>query len=105
MNCPFCKVEHLVTVPTVHLNGTSAEDLYAQLDAAIAAMLTAMERLVAASPNGRDYYVQEAGAIERALDQHRLRFEQLRAIQRELIEMRDHVMAVMDFKEESRPGG
>lgn len=43
-------------IPTVHMNGTSPEDLLEQLVRAHQAVAGALEALDAASPNGRDYY-------------------------------------------------
>jgi hypothetical protein len=101
-DCQFCKVAHKLTVPTVHLNGTSAKDLAADLKAAVDAVATAMEKLAAAAPNGRDYYVQEAGATERVMAQHQLRMDNLRAVHTELSEMLGHVYAVADYQESRR---
>ena len=100
--CQFCRVEHRATVPTVHLNGTPAEHLRDDLQAAIEALRTGAQAMAAAAPNGRDYYVQDAGAIQRVMNQHARRCTDLDRILTELTEMRDHVQAVLDFKAEMR---
>jgi len=47
-----------LTVPTVHLNGTSREELLRQLQDAWQAVFQARDALAKASPNARDYYPQ-----------------------------------------------
>ncbi len=71
-------------VPTVHLNGTSKQELLDQLCEAITALHAAGKALARACPNGRDYYVQSATAIGQALDQHEARMNKLREIVTEL---------------------
>ena len=70
--------------PTVHLNGTSAKDLYADNENAYNAVREAVEALTKAAPNGRDYYVQEAGAFYVAQDEHFDRMKRLQSVQAEL---------------------
>jgi hypothetical protein len=100
--CQFCNVEHATTVPTVHLNGTSAEELRDQLDAAVEGLRAARQAVVQAAPNGRDYYVQDAIARGRAMGAHERRCGELTRMLAELEEMRDHVQAVIDFKAAQR---
>lgn len=100
--CPFCHVEHAVIVPTVHLNGTAAEDLHDQLQNALKALREAQRMLERASPNGRDYYPQGDSALVSALQSHDRRWMQLDRVLREIEEQRDHVQAVLDFKAEQR---
>jgi hypothetical protein len=56
----------VVTLPTIHLNGTSAEALEREYSALYRAVNTASEALAAATCNARDFYPQEPGAWERA---------------------------------------
>jgi hypothetical protein len=100
--CQFCNIEHETTVPTVHLNGTSAEELRDQLHTVIGALNAAHYALVAAAPNGRDYYLQGAIARGRAMGAHERRCADLTRMLAELKEQRDHVQAVLDFKAEQQ---
>ena len=100
--CPFCNATHRVIVPTVHLNGTSAEELRDQLQAAIEALRTAQRMLVQAAPNGRDYYPQGNSATETAMWRHACRYTDLNRMLSELEEQRDHVQAVLDYKAQHR---
>lgn len=100
--CPFCHFQHKTVVPTVHLNGTAAKDLFAQLDNAVGELQEAQLALVEAAPNGRDYYPQAAGATEAAQGAHERRMRQLNDMLAELTEQRDHVQEVMNFEAERR---
>jgi hypothetical protein len=73
-------------VPTVHLNGTSKEELMRQLRDAYRALVKAMDALAEACPNGRDYYPQGPGAHGAAMKEHSERFAKLSAIACELSE-------------------
>ena len=66
--------------PSVHLNGTSRSALVAQYEAAAQGLRAALEGLVEASPNGRDYYVQGDGAFEEARREHYSRVDRVRAV-------------------------
>lgn len=64
-------------IPTIHLNGTSREDLIGRLRAAGEALLGARHALESLAPHGRDYYPQGKGAIQQAMTEH---YERLRRI-------------------------
>ena len=66
-----------ITPPTVHLNGTSAKDLWAGYEAAYNAILAAQEALGKIEFNARDYYVQGDESYSKARD-HRI--EQCKAL-------------------------
>lgn len=97
--CPFCDKIHMTMVPTVHSNGTSAQELYGQLRVAVAALREAQTLLEQAAPNGRDYYLQGDFALPSAMHSHETRWTQLDVMIKALEEQRDHVQAVIDFKE------
>ena len=98
--CPFCfgmggdhttrcPLKHYNTnqppaAPVIHLNGTGFTDLYDGMDAAHHAIADAIEKLCAAAPNGRDYYVQPSGTMERAQDQHSARIRKLLEVKAEV---------------------
>jgi hypothetical protein len=71
-------------IPTVHMNGTSRNELQEQLLNARKAIRTAIEALSAACPHDRDYYVQSPAAGSIARDQHRDRLRRLISVQTEL---------------------
>lgn len=75
--------------PTVHLNGTSREELEYQFSGALAAIEVALDRIAAAAPNGRDYYSTGSQAIDRATEEHRAAMEQVQKV-------RDRYLALLE---------
>jgi hypothetical protein len=73
--------------PTVHLNGTSRKELLEQLTEALERLRRAEGALMAAAPNGRDYYTQGNMKIVEASAQHSLRMKALKVIYAELEEI------------------
>ncbi len=69
-----------IALPTVHLNGTSRQELLQQFLAARTALRAARDAMCAAAPNGRDYYVQNTGAFSIARDQHTERLQRIEAL-------------------------
>jgi hypothetical protein len=53
--------------PTIHLNGTSADSLLRDDEAAHDAVTQAISALAQVAPHGRDYYVQGAQHCQRRL--------------------------------------
>jgi len=68
-------------VPTIHLNGTSGQDLKAEYYAAYEAIEAAVEALVAATSNARDFYPQGADAYYKHRDERAEAFDKLRQVQ------------------------
>lgn len=56
----------MVTLPTIHLNGTGADTLQREYWEVRQAIRAASDALAAATCNPRDFYPQEPGAWERA---------------------------------------
>lgn len=96
MTCELCNVEHKIAVPFIHLNGTSPEELLLGLNNALDATREAVVMLYQAAPNGRDHYPSNTGTIAQA--EHTVRAKKLCDVREELEEMRNHVQAVIDFK-------
>jgi hypothetical protein len=59
--------------PTIHLNGTSGAVLLEQQLKALAALRAALDAMIEAYPNGRDYYVAGQTAISTAMSEHEAR--------------------------------
>ncbi len=55
-----------MSLPTVHLNGTSREELVSQRLSVVTAIREAVVELRKAAPHGRDYYVQGPDAYNTA---------------------------------------
>jgi len=71
-------------VPTIHLNGTSKEQLLIDYEKAHRAVNTAMDTLNQIEFNARDYYVQGSFAWAEAVEEMRVRFSMLAQIKSEL---------------------
>lgn len=59
-----------VKIPTVHMNGTSYQDLFDQAMDARSSLKNALDLMRRMTPDGRDYYVQGDGATEQARKDH-----------------------------------
>ncbi len=88
-----------VTIPTIHLNGSSAEHMLGDYRSARTAIRSAVEAVQQTAPNGRDYYVMLPGAYERALHEHRERLAALKKIDDELLAI---AMGIMDQRRGER---
>jgi hypothetical protein len=71
---------HALCIPTVHLNGTSKEELIAQLRGAIVHAIALKDLLHDAMPHDRDYYVQGEGLGIRARMQMKVRILKVETI-------------------------
>jgi hypothetical protein len=68
----------MATVPTVHLNGTSYNNLFDGYANAYDAIDHAIDALASAELNGRDYYPQAPGAYSQARAERDAALKQLR---------------------------
>jgi hypothetical protein len=80
-----------ITPPTVHLNGTSAKDLWIGYEAAYDAVRAAQEALGKIEFNSRDYYVQSPLAWDKARED---RYEQRRALEQVEEYLLQHLLAI-----------
>lgn len=83
-----------MTKPTVHMNGTGADDLVEGFCEGYRAIGEAMETLAKHGPNGRDYYPQGPEAVSAAIAEHRDRLQRLDTLRAELLELAEHVQNV-----------
>jgi hypothetical protein len=80
-----------ITLPTVHMNGTSRDELIRTNLKALTAVQSAIEAVRAAAPNGRDYYVQPVGSLRKAMDEHLDRLTKLTDVKDELTLILEHL--------------
>jgi hypothetical protein len=80
-----------MTLPTIHLNGTSAKDLRSEYDAAADALQTFTEAWGRITCNARDYYVQGPDAYGKARDEREAIGQKITAIVDYLDEIRTHL--------------
>ena len=76
-----------ITIPTIHLNGSSKQTLMDDLLAAHKAIEVAIDKMRACAPNGRDYYIKGEGVIMKAQDEHWERCRKLQEVCDELMEI------------------
>lgn len=88
--------------PTIHLNGTSADELLKNYRAAYNAILNAQAALQQTAPHGRDYYVQSGDSIAVAISQHVSRVQRLETVRREIEELAIHVSDHVTTRDERR---
>lgn len=78
--------------PTIHLNGTSREELEKHALETARAVHVALRALELFCPNGRDYYVQGPEAINAALREHNVRVNKLREVYADLEKIALHCL-------------
>lgn len=77
-------------LPTIHLNGTSAEALALQYDNARQAVNLAIRTLQDACPNQRDYYMRAPEVWRAAWTEHELRINKLVTVRDQLQALAEH---------------
>lgn len=87
-----------LTVPTVHLNGTSFSGLHGPLVRAGEAVGAAIGDLAECAPHGRDYYVQGDDAYAKARDEHLSRIARLQSVLDEIKVLARQVQKAQDAK-------
>lgn len=75
----------IMIIPTIHLNGTSKNELLEAIGDALSALAKAKQALGGTAPNARDYYPQGPDAINRAIEEHVERIKRLESIRQELL--------------------
>lgn len=77
----------MMATPTIHINGTSREELERSFMEAAAAVQHAISMLHETAPNQRDYYVQQPDAFSVAVAEHDDRIQRLQGIYDELVQL------------------
>lgn len=77
-------------LPSIHLNGSSADSLAESYQHAASELGTALNALSNVELNGRDYYPQGNDAFKLAVAEHEERIRKLRAIAAEVQIIADH---------------
>ena len=79
-------------LPTIHLNGTSADTLLEEIEGAYTALEIAERVLRAAAPNARDYYPTGGSAFVVAACEHLTRVNAIRKVREEVEEILGHLV-------------
>jgi hypothetical protein len=85
-----------LTYPTVHLNGTGKQGLLDQQLDMMRTIRKALDSLRQNFPHGRDYYTQDAGAVQgpsyqKARREQESRIERLQAVYDEIESIAEHI--------------
>lgn len=83
-------------LPIIHLNGTSGDVLIEQLSNASNALRIAINALMDAAPNQRDYYPLGNEAWKRAKNEFDSRVDRLTSVRQELVELADGISDMND---------
>lgn len=89
-------------IPTVHMNGTSGEQLLDQYTTAAEAVRRAIDAVCDAGPNARDYYVQGPDAGLAAQREHEARIKALKGVRDELAAILEGLQEQLDARAEAR---
>ena len=84
----------MLTKPTVHMNGTGADELIEGFVECYRALGEAMAAIAKHGPHGRDYYPQGDAALNSALREHRERLQQLDTMRADFLALAEHVQDV-----------
>jgi hypothetical protein len=76
-----------LALPTIHLNGNSADSLIDEWQSAYSAIGEAQRALQETAPNMRNFYVQKDGEanFKKARDEHFARIQKLEDVRQELV--------------------
>lgn len=85
-------METTLTLPTIHMNGTSRKELHDAYLNAHHKTQDALEAVRRTFPHGRDYYVQSPDAGRQATIEHLARLDRLAAVLAELETLAHHTM-------------
>lgn len=92
-HCAMAGPLQALAIPSVHMNGTGVQALVDDTSATLETLRAAVAIVAKNGPHARDYYVQPAGAFDRAAEQHRARVVILDAVAAELEAL---ALAVLD---------
>ena len=91
----------MMTLPTVHLNGTSVESLLEQNEHVLHSLYTTLEAMSLAAPHGRDYYPQGNEALGSAIEEHKTRVDLIQGLLVAYRAQRAHLLAEQDKRQRS----
>lgn len=82
----------IITPPTIHLNGSSKKNLVAEYTKAYDVSLDMIDAFQKITCHPRDYYVQEAGAYEKAYEDRMKMLAKLAAVHDYLLKHLQHLI-------------
>ena len=88
-----------MTSPTIHMNGTIADDLLEYYMEAASSIREAAEKVAKNGPNARDYYVQAGPAFTLARTEHEQRIWRLREVLAEIEEIMQNIVTQQEERD------
>lgn len=83
-----------MTTPTIHLNGTSKQELADGFELAYDALNAAYDAIKQTAPNGRDFYPQGEWVLSKAIGEHTSRLAQVELLMKEFEQLLEACDAV-----------
>lgn len=94
----------ILTLPSIHMNGTSGQELLNQCLDVMRALEAAKKAIQNAVPNARDYYVQGPMAYHAARNEHIARLTAIQGITDQYNTIASHVAeTTTDYLERTQP--
>ena len=90
----------MTTLPTIHLNGSGADNLYNEYKASWNAVRAATTALVNATCNARDFYPQGDIAFQQARNERRAALEHLEAVEEYLADWVTHCADYVRYEDQ-----
>jgi hypothetical protein len=78
-------------LPTLHMNGTSPKDLFANAQMNLDNLRGALDTMTETGPNARDYYPQGDQAFQAARAEHEARMTAVRGVINEFNALLEHI--------------
>lgn len=82
-----------LVVPTIHINGTSEEELVRQYSNAVRFLQAGRDALAQTAPHARDYYIhKDKGVLAKATQQHEARMRKVKEVIDELTSIGESIL-------------
>lgn len=82
--------------PSIHLNGTSVQELKFNHELALRGIRQALDLMVKCDPHARDYYPQGPAAFPQAQKEYVIRLQKLMSVRNELEELYEYLCDMED---------
>jgi hypothetical protein len=88
--------EPSIILPSIHMNGTSADELLRLNRTAMEALDAAILAMHSAAPNARDFYVQGSFTFRSAQAEHRARLTAVQQVREEYLTLAMHAAKAIE---------
>lgn len=84
--------------PSVHMNGTSGEELFNQALNAARVLRLSLDAMAAAAPHARDYYIQGADVFTNAQRDYVQRIGKIREVADDMMAIAENIRDTLDAR-------